>query len=151
MNRKIIKKKIILICITAFFLMIIFGTFFHAKIDQYFREHVYYRSVSLETKEVTTKVMIGEEEGLSVRNIYVVYLPVSAVKNNTVMIVSEEEVPYGSYQIISERYIMYNIVDENTLEIVDGIDNGEKVVIDYTEGLYDGMRVYAQNERSTPR
>lgn len=151
MNRKIIKKKIILICIALFFIIIIFGTFFHKKMDQLFREQVYYRSIKLETKEITTKVMIGEEEGLSVQNIYVVYLPVTAVKHDTVMIVSQEEVPYGSYQVISERYITYNAIDENTVEIVDGIDNGEKVVIDYTDKLYDGMRVYAQNERSTPK
>ena len=135
------RKRILWVLTGCFFLLMLFGTFFHDEVDGLFREQVRAAVPQKETVQTAVTVMIGGEEVPAEMTKEFLTVPVSAVKDGRVYVIEQVEVPGGSYFVVRLREVETDGEREGRIRITCGLSEGEEIAEVFTDTLSDGMRV----------
>lgn len=144
------KRKILLGLTVIFFAVMLFGTFFHQKIDSLFRIGV--QPVTAETGSELVSFMgtVDGQETEFMREESFLLVPAGAVRDNMVYVVEHVEVPYGSYDIVTLRIVQTAGESEGKVKVTGGLTGSERIVSAYDDSLYDGMRVVVEELSDRP-
>lgn len=141
------KRKILLGLTAVFLALMLFGTFFHQKIDALFRTKVQIATIETGSEYVSFWGTIDGRETELMREEAFLLLPARAVRDNTVYVVEQVTVPYGSYDIVTLRVVQTAGENDGKVKITGGLTGSESVAAVYDDALYDGMRVVVEKER----
>lgn len=135
------KRKILFVLTVLFFAIMLVGTFFHQKIDSFFRPKVQIAVMESGSEYVSFFKTVDGKETEYMREESYLLLPAQAVKDNTVYVVEHVTVPYGSYDMITLRAVGTAGESDGKVKITEGLTGNERVAAVYEEVFYDGMRV----------
>ena len=141
------KRKILFGLTAVFFVLMLFGTFFHQKIDSLFRIKVRLATIETGSEYVTVPGTIDERETELMREEQFLLLPAEAVRDNMIYVVEHVTVPYGSYDVVTLRVVQTAGVTEGKVKIKGGLSESENVAAVYDDSLYDGMRIVVEGQR----
>ena len=140
------KRKILFGLTAVFFALMLFGTFFHRKIDSLFRVRVQLAAIETGSEYVTVLGTIDGRETEIMWEEQFLLLPAEAVRDNMVYVVEHVTVPYGSYDVVTLRVVQTAGVTEGKVKITGGLSESENVAAVYDDSLYDGMRIVVEGQ-----
>lgn len=135
------KRKLLSVCTVLFFGIMLIGTFFHEKIDGFFRESVQIATIETYVEEYHKTVEINGTEMEVLAQDSFLLLPIDAVKDNMIYVLETMTVPYGSYDIVRLRGVETAGQEGNMVKIQSGITANDRIVAFFSDTLSDGMRV----------
>lgn len=141
------KRKILCGLTAVFFVLMLFGTFFHQKIDSLFRIKVQLATIETGSEYVSVQGTIDGRETELMREEQFLLLPAEAVRDNMIYVVEHVTVPYGSYDVVTLRVVQTAGVTEGKVKIKGGLSESENVAAVYDDSLHDGMRIVVEGQR----
>lgn len=141
------KRKILFGLTIVFFVLMLAGTFFHQKIDSFFRIKVQLATIETGSEYVSFLGTIDGQETELMREEKFLLLPAEAVRDNMIYVVEHVTVPYGSYDVVTLRAVQTAGVSEGRVKITAGLSESENVAAVYDDSLYDGMRIVVEGNR----
>lgn len=135
------RKKILCVLTVLFFGLLLFGTLFHQKIDEMFREHVAVVKPQPYTEEVQEIWEVDGEKREIVTMASYLLIPKDAIQNNMVYMVETVEDAYGTYEVVRLKLVESAEEVDGMVKIKKGLSEKDRVVAVFGEKLEDGMRV----------
>ncbi|MGN0431960.1 MAG: hypothetical protein ACI4EQ_06340 [Lachnospiraceae bacterium] len=135
------RKRILCVLTILFFGSMLFGTFFHQKIDGIFRESVQIASIETYNEEHKEIIEInGTETEVTMKETFLL-LSKEAVREGMIYVLETVEVPYGSYEVVRLKSVQTAGEKDSMVKIQDGLSETDRVVAVFSDTLSDGMRV----------
>lgn len=135
------RKKILCLLTALYFGLMLFGTLFHQKIDDMFREHV---TVMHPTPHKEQVLHTYEKDGKTVEYTteeHFLLVPKEAVQNDMVYVIETVEVPYGSYEVVRLKSVETAGETGDYVKVARGLKEKDLVVDVFEATLQNGMRV----------
>lgn len=140
------KRKVLLGFTAVFFALMLFGTFFHQRIDAFFRIKVPLAEIETGSEYVSLWKTVDGQETEIIREESFFLLPVEAVRDNTVYVVEHVTVPYGSYDILTLRIVQTAGENDGKVKVTEGLFGSESIAAVYDDSFYDGMRIVVEQK-----
>lgn len=138
------RKKVLCAVTALFFGLMLFGTVFHQRIDETFREHVAVVTPLPYKEDVELILEIDGEERILITTENFLLIPKTAVQDNLVYVMETVEVPYGSYKVVRQKVLEIAGETEDFVKVKKGLSEQERIVEIFNSNLENEQRVVGE-------